>query len=89
MLGSTGIMGRNSGTLQSLADQRAVAAWVAQKDSDLVERDCGVQRAARDLDEFERFAGGRDESDARVRGTLRGAVTGEGKTLDGLERSGG
>jgi hypothetical protein len=45
-----------------------------------------VQRAARDLDELERFAGGRKENDARVRGTLRGAIAGEGKTLDGFER---
>ena len=88
-LGSPGIMGRDSGALQSLADYRAMTARVAHQDGDLVKRDCRAQRAARDFDEFERFAGSRKESDAPVRRTLRGAVAGQGKTLDGLERGSG
>lgn len=85
MLSSTGIVDRDTGPLQGFSGEWRMATRVAQEDRDLIERDGGLQRAARDFDEFESFAGRRDESDTGVGGALRGSVAGEGKTLDGLE----
>src|SRR5260370_25200965 len=84
VLSATCIVGRDSGSLQGLSREWCMAMRVAQEDRDLIERDGGPQRAACDFDEFESFAGRRDESDTGVGGTLGGSVAGEDKTLDGL-----